>query len=106
MFTLVRTVSTRTARPVARQATSGIALLVRRTYVDRTEGSIRSAGGTFSQKEKAIEDQYFRMRDAEKLKILKEKADMLRAEIEKTEKMVQEHQEKLDQERQEKVDNN
>jgi hypothetical protein len=50
LFTLVRAASTRAARPVARQATSGAALLTRHIHVDGSEGSIRSAGGSFSQK--------------------------------------------------------
>ncbi|CAG8445518.1 7838_t:CDS:2 [Ambispora leptoticha] len=46
----------------------------------RNEGVIREADTAFSKKEKAIEDQYFRAHDIEKIKILQ---DELRKQKEK-----------------------
>ncbi|KAI8057345.1 hypothetical protein BDF22DRAFT_670961, partial [Syncephalis plumigaleata] len=58
--------------------TSMLAAVARRTYAD--EGAIRGANDSFSQKEKAIEDQYFRMQDAEKFKHLKEELEKIKRE--------------------------
>lgn len=43
---------------------------MRRFYAD--DGAIKKAGDTFAKKEAAMEDQYIRQHDAEKLKHLKE----------------------------------
>ncbi|RKP25989.1 hypothetical protein SYNPS1DRAFT_22155 [Syncephalis pseudoplumigaleata] len=52
--------------------------MARRTYAD--EGAIRSANTSFSKKEKAIEDQYFNMKDKEKFKHLKEELEKIKQE--------------------------
>ncbi|KAI9594023.1 hypothetical protein BDF19DRAFT_424057 [Syncephalis fuscata] len=71
------------ARVSATRATSmratAVCAVARRMYTD--EGAIRGANDSFSKKEKAVEDQYFRMQDAEKLKHLKEELEKLKKDI-------------------------
>ncbi|KAL1922262.1 uncharacterized protein VTP21DRAFT_9801 [Calcarisporiella thermophila] len=52
------------------------------------EGAIRESTGSFSQKEKAIEDQWARQSDAEKIR-------QLREQLETTKKQLEEQHSKL-----------
>eukprot|EP00118_Oscarella_pearsei_P024712 m.306637 g.306637 ORF g.306637 m.306637 type:complete len:97 (+) comp41443_c0_seq1:80-370(+) len=59
---------------------------------DRSDGSIRSAGGSFAKKEQAQEDQYFRKLTQEQLKGLK---DHHEEEIEHHEMAIKQHEDAI-----------
>ncbi|XP_003387512.1 PREDICTED: ATPase inhibitor, mitochondrial-like [Amphimedon queenslandica] len=77
-------------------------LLSARWYSD--EGAIRDAGGAFSKKEKAIEDQYFRRLEQEQLQKLKDHANEHHKEeidahtqsIKELEEQIKRHKEKIE----------
>ena len=75
---------------------------VTRLY-SNSDGSIREAGGAFSKKEKAQEDQYFRRKEQEQLQKMKDLAQKHHEEeiehhedsIEELEEQIKRHKEKI-----------
>merc|ERR1712080_103049 len=65
----------------------------------RSEGAVREAGGAFSKKEKAQEDQFFRQQQQDQLKKLKNAhKDEIKAhkdEIKRHQEAIQRHKEKI-----------
>ncbi|KAK9701908.1 ATPase inhibitor [Basidiobolus ranarum] len=77
---MLRTFATRNTRVFARTYTSG-----------GYSGSINEAGGSLSKKEKAVEDQYFRRQEAEKLKHLQEELSKAKEQLESIQSKLESH---------------
>ncbi|KAI8870329.1 hypothetical protein GQ42DRAFT_17092 [Ramicandelaber brevisporus] len=56
-----------------------------------SDSTVRGGGGSFSKKEKAIEDQYMHEQDRQKAKALLEKLNKAKQELEKAQKDLESH---------------
>ncbi|ORX81062.1 hypothetical protein K493DRAFT_313538 [Basidiobolus meristosporus CBS 931.73] len=76
---MLRTFATRNTRVFARSYSAGYS------------GTINEAGGSISKKEKAVEDQYFRRQEAEKLKHLQEEVAKAKQHLESIQSKLESH---------------